>query len=138
VKEERQPSDTDKPPSKSGALALPKIVEIDEPDWPDAEFGPESGLSMHRDIDGGLVAKVNVANQSLRQFLQRTPEGERDITRKRFIYGLVLAGVSLWSEYVDDERVDELIRSSSTAIARVLLPTIAVLGSLDDSCVSVA
>ena len=60
------------------------------------------------------------------------PEADWDVTRRRFIYGLVLAGVSLWKEFNDREDQDELIREATAAIARVLLPTITVLGSLDD------
>lgn len=51
--------------------------------------------------------------------------------RKRFVYGLVLAGVSLWGAFKDDERRDEMILPATTAVARVLLPTIVVLGSLE-------
>jgi len=119
------------PPPKSGALALPKIVEVDEDGWEAAEFGPDSGLSMQLDVDGGLLAKVNVANENLKRSLSRTPESDWDVTRKRFVYGLVLAGVSLWQEFGDHEDKDELIRASTTALARVLLPTITVLGSLE-------
>lgn len=120
------------PPPKTGSLALPKVIEIDEKDWAAEEFGPESGLCIQRDVDGGLVAKVNVANSHLRQFLMRTKADDVDVMRKRFVYGLVLAGVSLWQEYRDDENGDEMIRTASSAVARVLLPTIMVLGSLDE------
>jgi hypothetical protein len=119
------------PPTKTGGLALPKVVEVDEDDWASEEFGPESGLTIQRDVDGGLVAKVNVANEHLKQFLLRNAKAEIDLMQKRFVYGLVLVGVSLWQEYHDDEKCDELIRSTSSAVARVLLPTIVVLGSLD-------
>lgn len=128
-----EPSAETPSPPKTGGLALPKVVEVDENDWPNEEFGPESGLTMQRDIDGGLVAKVNVANVHLKQFMLRTSKAETDITRKRFVYGLTLAGVSLWERFRDDEKCDELIRGTTSAIARVLLPIIVVLGSLDDS-----
>jgi hypothetical protein len=118
-------------PPKSGALALPKIVEVNEEGWAAEDFGPESGLAMQLDIDGGLLAKVNVANEHLKRTLSRTPEPDWDVTRKRFLYGLVLAGVSLWQEFDDREDKDDLIRSSSRALARVLMPTITVLGSLE-------
>jgi hypothetical protein len=119
------------PPPKSGALALPKIVEVNEDGWEAAEFDPESGLTMQLDVDGGLLAKVNVANEYLKRSLARTPEPDWEVTRKRFVYGLVLAGISLWQEFDDREDKDELIRSSTTALARVLLPMITVLGALE-------
>jgi len=102
-----------------------------EAGWTAADFGPESGLAMQLDVDGSLLAKVNIANEHLKRTLTRTPEPDWDITRKRFVYGLVLAGVSLWLEFAEKEERDELIRSSTTALARVLLPTITVLGALE-------
>ena len=116
---------------RSGALALPKVVEIDRDEWESVDFDGESGLTMHGDTDGGLVAKVNIANEHLRQAMERAPESDCDLLRKRFVYGLVLAGVSLWREFSDKEDCDELIRTSTKAISRVLLPTISVLGSLE-------
>jgi len=53
------------------------------------------------------------------------------VTRKRFIYGLVLAGVSLWQEFGNRDDKDELISLSTKALAKVLLPTISVLGALE-------
>ena len=44
---------------------------------------------------------------------------------------LVLAGVALYQEYAESDDRDELIRSASRALARVLLPTIRVLGALE-------
>lgn len=119
------------PPPESGALALPKIVEVDEDGWAGEEFGPASGLAMQSDVDGGLIAKVNVANESLKRTLARTPEPDWDLTRKRFVYGLVLSAVSLRQQFHEREDRDELIRSSTAARARVLLPTITVLGTLE-------
>jgi hypothetical protein len=127
-KKETEPKD---PTPKSGALSLPKIVEVDEDGWAAEEFGPSSGLAMQSDVDGGLIAKVNVANEALKRTLARTPEPDWDLTRKRFVYGLVLSAVSLWQEFSEREDRDELIRSATTALARVLLPTITVLGTLE-------
>ncbi|MBV9216634.1 MAG: hypothetical protein JO053_10680, partial [Acidobacteria bacterium] len=79
---------------------------------------------------GSLIAKVNVANEHLAQSLLRTPEADRDLVRKRFIYGLVLSGVSFWKEFEDQEERDELVRKASSAIARILLPVVEVLGKL--------
>jgi len=123
--------------SRSGALALPKVIEIDQPDWESVGFDAESGLTMHNDTDGGLVAKINIANEHLRRAMERAPESDRDLLRKRFVYGLVLAGVSLWQEFSEKEDCDELIRGSTSAIARVLLPTISVLGSLEHELVAI-
>ena len=120
----------------TGALALPKVVEIDRDEWESVDFDAESGLTMHGDTDGGLVAKVNIANEHLRQAMERAPESDCDLLRKRFVYGLVLAGVSLWQEFSDKEDCDELIRTSTKAIARVLLPTISVLGSLEHDLIA--
>lgn len=133
VTEAKPKKETEKrdPPPKSGALALPKIVEVDESSWAAEEFGPESGLAMQLDVDGGLLAKVNVSNDHLKRTLARTHEADWDVTRKRFVYGLVLAGVSFWQEFAEKEDRDELIRCSTAALARVLLPTITVLGALE-------
>jgi hypothetical protein len=78
-----------------------------------------------------LVAKVNVDNAHLRRTLERVPEDGRELERKRFTYGLVLSGVALYQEFGDREDKDELIRSTTRALARVLLPTIRVLGALE-------
>jgi len=126
------------PKHQASALALPKVIEVDETGWDDEGFGPESGLSMQRDVDGGLVAKVNVANDHLKRTLLRTPDADRDLMRKRFVYGLVLSGVSLWKEYAEEENEDELIRSATKAVARVLLPMILVLGSLEHELIAVS
>jgi hypothetical protein len=131
VRHEREQDDDEQNPNQSGALSLPKIVEIEESGWEAESFGPESGLTIVRDVDTGLVAKVNVDNRYLKASVLRAQADDRDLIRKRFVYGLVLAGVSLWQEYKDREDNDELIRSSTSAIARILLPTITVLGSLE-------
>lgn len=133
VAEPQKPSDPDDPhkPPQSGALSLPKIVEVTRDQWEQEEFDGESGLAINHDIDGGLVAKVNVDNEHLMRHLERINEADRELTRRKFVYGLVLAGVSLWKEFSDQEERDSLIRSTTKAIARVLLPTISVLGSLD-------
>jgi hypothetical protein len=131
---EKSPKEThekSEPLPKCGALALPKIIEVDENGWAAEDFGPESGLAIQVDIDGGLVAKVNVANEHLKRMLARTPQPDWDRVRKQFVYGLVLAGVSLWQEFSDREDCDELVRSATKAVARVLLPSITVLGSLE-------
>lgn len=117
-------------------MGLPKIVEVDEAGWAAEDFGPESGLCMQLDVDGGLLAKVNVANEHLKRTLSRTPEADWDVTRKRFVCGLVLAGVSLWQEFAEKEERDELICAASSAVARVLLPTITAVGSLEHDLVS--
>lgn len=59
------------------------------------------------------------------------PGERRELMRRRFIYALVLAGVSFWREFAEEENRDDLIRSSTTALARVILPTILVLGNLE-------
>lgn len=132
VTEPKEPheSDSDSVPPKAGALALPKIVEVTQEFWEQESFGPESGLSMQNDVDGGIVAKVNSDNEHLKRTLDRTTETDRDVVRKQFTYGLVLAGISLWQEYSDDENCDEIIRTATKAVARILLPTISVLGEL--------
>ena len=58
--EERLPGEStnDPPKPQSGGSALPRVITIEERDWEGEEFGPDSGLSMQFDIDGGLVAKV--------------------------------------------------------------------------------
>jgi hypothetical protein len=109
---------------------------VDEDGWADEDFGPKSGLAMQPDIDGGIVAKVNVANVHLRRSLERTPESDWDLTHKRFVYGLVLKGVSLWREYEEREDRDEVVRSATAALARVLLPVICVLGALEEGLVA--
>ena len=131
IRTERNTGVENRPPSQSGALALPTIMEIEEDKWEAEEFGPESGLSIMRDVDAGLVAKVNVANRYLKAAKLRAAADDRDLIQKRFVYGLVLAGVSLWQECKDRDDCDELIRLSSKATARVLLPTISVLGALE-------
>ena len=68
---------------RSGALALPKVVEIDRDEGESVDFDAESGLTMHGDTDGGLVAKVNIANEHLRQAMERAPESDCDLLRKR-------------------------------------------------------
>lgn len=76
VTEERLPGEStnDPPKPQSGGLALPRVITIEERDWEGEEFGPDSGLSMQFDIDGGLVAKVNIDNIHLKQCLLRTRE----------------------------------------------------------------
>jgi hypothetical protein len=128
----------DDPRPRSGSLSLPKIVEVTQEQWEQEEFGPESGLAIHNDIDGGLVAMVNIDNEHLRRMLERTSDGDRDLVRKQFTYGLVLAGVSLWQEYSDHEDCDEIVRTTTKAIARVLLPTITVLGRLEQDILELA
>jgi hypothetical protein len=121
-----------RPDSKhAGALSLPSIKEIYEADRRAEDFGPDSGLAILRDVDRGLVAKVNADNRYLKATLARTKAEDRDLVRKRFTYGLVLAGVSLWQEYKDREDTDEMIRIASKAVARVLLPTISVLSAIE-------
>lgn len=132
----RPPHEPHEPPElededSSGALSLPKIIEVQEENWDSEGFDSESGLTIIRDVDAGLVAKVNVDNRFLKASLARTPESERELVRKRFTYGLVLAGVSLWQEYKDREDSEDAIRRASKAVARVLLPTITVLGTLE-------
>jgi len=123
------PSDRD--PKSLGALALPRIIEVFEAEWEAEGFGPESGLALLRDVEEGLIAKVNVDNRFLRASLARSPEHDQEVIRRRFIYGLVLIGVSLWEEFKDRDDVDEQIRVTTRAIARVLVPTISVLGALN-------
>jgi hypothetical protein len=131
VRTKREHHDHDDDKNKPGALALPKIIEITEDRWEAESFGPESGLSLVRDVDAGLVAKVNVDNRYLKAASSRASSDDRELVRKRFVYGLVLAGVSLWAEYKDRDDSDELIRASSKAVARILLPTITVLGAVE-------
>ncbi|HEV2293562.1 MAG TPA: hypothetical protein VGR35_06880 [Tepidisphaeraceae bacterium] len=131
VPREREPHDDDQDQNQSGALALPKIIEVEEDRWEVENFDAESGLWIVRDVDAGLVAKVNVDNRYLKSAMLRAVPDDRDLLRKRFVYGLVLAGVSLWQEYKEREDNDELIRSASKAVARILLPTITVLGALE-------
>jgi hypothetical protein len=138
IVEERPSSDRDhhdQPEDRSGSLSLPKIVEVKEEDWEAEGFTAESGLTIMRDVDAGLIAKVNVDNRFLKASLIRAAAEDRDLQRKRFIYGLVLAGVSLWHEYKDRDEADDLIRSSTKAMARILLPTITVLGALEPNVV---
>lgn len=118
-------------PDTSGALALPRIIEVSEAEWEAEGFGPESGLAVLRDVDHGLIAKVNVDNRFLKASLARSPEHDREVIRRRFIYGLVLIGVSLWEEFKERDDADDQIRATTKAVARVLVPTITVLGALD-------
>lgn len=133
VSERPEPTDddSDQPPPRSGALALPKIVEVTQDRWADENFDPESWLSLQHEVDGGLVAKVNVDNAHLKRMLERTGEDGRELERKRFTYGLVLSGVALYQEFGERDDRDELIRSTTRALARVLLPTIRALVALE-------
>lgn len=133
VRPDRKQDDKDQKKNQSGGLSLPKIIEITEEKWEAESFNAESGLTIVRDVDAGLVAKVNVDNRYLKAAMLRAAADDRELVRKRFVYGLVLAGVSLWQEYKDRDEADELIRSSSKAVARILLPTIMVLGALEPS-----
>ena len=40
-------------PKNSGALSLPAIKEVFEADWAAEGFGPDSGLTIQRDVDPG-------------------------------------------------------------------------------------
>ena len=123
-------SDSDSDPPSSGALALPKVVEICEADWEEVGFDAESGLTLQNDIDGGLLAKVNIDNCHLHSSLAKRSPSDHDMIRKQFVYGLVLVAVSLWQEYSEHDERDDLIRTATKAHARVILPSISVLGAL--------
>ena len=77
------------------------------------------------------MAKVNADNRYLKATLARTKVDDRDLVRKRFVYGLVLAGVSLWQEYKDRDDRDEMVSMASKAVARVLLATTTVLSAIE-------
>lgn len=137
VSEPRTPTEGPSNPQapRSGALALPKIVEVTQDRWEDEGFDQESGLAIQHDVDGGLVAKVNIDNTHLKRTLERLPEDGRELERKRFAYGLVLSGVAFYQEFGDRDDRDEIIRSTTRALARVLLPTIRILGALEHELV---
>jgi hypothetical protein len=47
-------------------------------------FDAQGSLTMHNDIDGGLVAKVSIGNEHLRQGMERAPGPGCKLLRKRF------------------------------------------------------
>ena len=56
-----------------GHWRYPRLIEIEQDEMGIRGFDAASGLTMHGDTDGGLVAKVNVANEHLRQAMERAP-----------------------------------------------------------------
>lgn len=145
-----------------GGINLPNIIEVFEKDWETHNFDKFTGLRIKNagnyeengsDGEGKPVYDfyVNMDNLYLRTELKpanRNPE----ITRARFMYGMVLLGLALLqheeverktrqakqrdSEQEEEPQpevnIEQRVEEVTRAIAPVMLPMIETLGDLDE------
>jgi hypothetical protein len=128
-------------------LALPEIIDVTEENWGPHGFNEESalkikatGLSSESDIYDFFV---NVDNKYLR-IAQKESNSQPRLLEKQFAYGLVLVGMAILQDYQQRSRrnadagdreeagssVEEVVASTTRALAPILLPLIEAIGGL--------
>jgi hypothetical protein len=132
-----------------GGLSLPNIAEIREPDWAEHGFDELSALGIkHAGAGDGEATDVydffvNVDNKYLR-LIEKESREEPKLIKARFVYALVLIGMALiqddrskpadaaedGDESEEGPSVEQVVASTTRALAPVLLPMIETIGSL--------
>lgn len=143
---------------KESGLAIPKIIEISEPQWGTHDFNKYSALKItQEDVQGTednsdansnlYTFYVNVDNVFL-QTEVKTVKVPSELLKKRFVYGMALIGMALirdrlstnttppkndsddGSDQNESQTIEDLVWQTSVAIAPALLPMIEKLGRL--------
>jgi hypothetical protein len=128
-------------------LALPEIIDVTEENWGPNGFTEESalkieatGLSSEADVYDFFV---NVDNKYLR-IAQKESKAQPQLLEKQFAYGLVLIGMAILQDHQQRSRkdsnaedreegghsVEEIVASTTRALAPILLPLIEAIGGL--------
>ncbi len=157
--------DKKKPPSEDNGqgresltkLSIPPIKEVKHEEWEKYKFDEYSALAIQDDSnestteEDGAVYKyyVNVDNIYL-QAEAKASKTSSEVLKKRFIYGMVLIGMSIVrdrmitdatrnKEALDDyhdnddvEIVEDQVARISSSLSPVLLPMIEKLGALEE------
>jgi hypothetical protein len=157
-KNSKPPSDTEGANRElPSGLNQPDIREVSESNWGKYEFDKYSALKITQedvqtgendsDINSDLYTYyVNIDNIYL-QNEAKSSKIHPDILKKRFIYGMVLFGMSLVLDYKksnttisnssnNSQTIEDLVLHTSNAIAPVLLPIIDKLGAFTEDDVS--
>jgi len=133
-------------------LNIPDIKEIHEALWGKYEFDKYSALKIiQEDSDGDendsnnpdlYTYYINVDNIFLQNEV-KVSKVSAEVLKKRFIYGMVLLGMSLLRDYKENaskgsdssnnsKSVEDIIFHTTSALAPTLLPMIEQLGTLSE------
>jgi hypothetical protein len=143
----RQGANTGKGDTGGGPLLnLPTITEVTEEQWDSRGFNEESALKVVRT---GETSEsdiydffVNVDNKYLK-IAQKESKSDPRLLEKQFTYSLVLVGMAMLQDYQQQARkypngdaresrssIEEVIATTTRALAPILLPLIAAIGGL--------
>ena len=128
---------------RSSGIEFPKIQEIREDGWDEAEMDKWSALralNLGTSQTSGATRylfQVNMDNEYLRAERRSKPK-KKDLLDAQWKYGLVLVGLGLlrepeggWPDVPEEMDERQRIAAGSDAIGPVLLPLINELGDLD-------
>jgi hypothetical protein len=129
-------------------LPEPKWVTIQEcPNYSFEAFDEFDGLVVQFRSEENKVDKydyyINADNRYYLHYL-KTTKVEQAVIKERYKTALTLIAVSMLAEHKlknendSEDDIEIKIRFATRSISRVLLPIIEVLGSLDDTSLSVA
>jgi hypothetical protein len=104
-------------PKGINQLAMPQIIEVREDKWQEYDFDKFSGIKIQKSgEEGGFDIFVNMDNIYLLNELKYEIEGNKDITRYWFKYGLVLVTMGMLHEY--ERTKDERKLKENTEVSR--------------------
>jgi hypothetical protein len=144
-----KPKDNEKKEVPGGLdLPEPKWVTIQEcPNYSFEAFDEFDGLVVQFRSEENKVDKydyyINADNRYYLHYL-KTTKVEQEVIKERYKTALTLIAVSMLAEHKlknendSEDDIEIKIRFATRSISRVLLPIIEVLGSLDDTSLSVA
>jgi hypothetical protein len=127
-------------------LALPQVTTVTEERWNEYDFNERSALKI---VATGLSSEaevydyfVNIDNKYLR-IAQKEPKSDSQLLEKQFTYGLVLIGMAILQDHQharkrtdgdgrdgDGSSIEEIVASTTRAVAPILLPLIEAIGGL--------
>ncbi len=130
-----------------GGVGLPEVTPVARDGWDDFDFNEQSALAVRRrpSAAGGGAAYdffYNVDNESLLR-AQKAAPADAELTRERFRCALVLVGLAMVREAASGQKdsptdapdggVEDVVASTTKALAPVLLPMVEFVGTLSSA-----
>ena len=128
----------DKQSDKNDKMNLPEVVEVRRDEWAHYGFTHETALNVTHNGNTWDYF-INMDNLYLQHEMKANTRIDVKLMEARYKYGLTLFAISMLKDGDEDDTngsVEEKVRDATKSLARVLLPTIDSLGTLDVESVS--
>jgi len=118
---------------KIEGLSLPNVIKVKKENWGEYEWDEEDAIQINR-TESTTDAYINMDNAALVREIAKDSKNS-EIIGEQFIWGMIIYGLAIketFQKLETETDIEDTFKAVTKSVARILVPVIRGLGSLDE------